>query len=101
LEEALDTSLLEDDLAAMQEPAHARVSRLAVVDPELLENAPTRKDQGAHNWVLMLSKGVTAKRDSVNPAPNPATTVLGPEILPFSSWRIDLIASKATNPAPH
>lgn len=46
----------------------------------------------------MLSKGVTAKRDSVNPAPNPATTVLGPEILPFSSWRTDFMASKATNP---
>jgi hypothetical protein len=46
----------------------------------------------------MLSKGVTARRDSVNPAPNPATTVLGPDILPFSSWRVALIASKATNP---
>lgn len=50
------------------------------------------------SWVLILSKGVTAKSDSVKPAPKPATTVLGPEILPFSSWRVALIASKATNP---
>ena len=35
--------------------------------------------------VLMLSKGVTASRDSVMPAPNPAITVLGPEMLPASS----------------
>lgn len=48
--------------------------------------------------VLMLSNGVTAMRDSVKPAPKPAMTVRGPEILPFSSWRSDLILSKATNP---
>ena len=57
-----------------------------------------RRGGGTNSWVLILSVGVTAKRDSVNPAPNPAMTVLGPEIFPFSSWRAALIASKATNP---
>lgn len=33
----------------------------------------------------MLSNGVTASNDSVNPAPKPAITVLGPDIFPFSS----------------
>jgi hypothetical protein len=35
----------------------------------------------------MLSKGVTARADSVTPAPKPAMTVLGPEILPSASDR--------------
>lgn len=35
-----------------------------------------------HSVVLMLSVGVTASNDSVTPAPNPAMTVRGPEILP-------------------
>ena len=46
----------------------------------------------------MLSKGVTAKRDSVIPAPNPAITVLGPDILPASSSSRLLYVSNATNP---
>jgi len=36
--------------------------------------------------VLILSKGVTASKLSVTPAPNPAITVLGPEIFPSASW---------------
>lgn len=44
----------------------------------------------SYNWVLMLSNGVTASNDSVMPAPKPATTVLGPEILPLVSSRRDL-----------
>lgn len=51
-----------------------------------------------NSWVLILSKGVTAKSDSVKPAPNPAITVLGPDILPFSSCSNDLNVSNATNP---
>lgn len=35
--------------------------------------------------VLMLSNGVTASNDSVNPAPKPAITVRGPEIFPLAS----------------
>ena len=38
----------------------------------------------------MLSNGVTASNDSVIPAPIPAITVLGPEILPASSCKRDL-----------
>ncbi len=48
--------------------------------------------------VLMLSKGVTASSDSVIPAPNPAITVRGPDILPCSSCSRVLYVSKATNP---
>lgn len=53
---------------------------------------------GTNNVVLMLSKGVTARRLSVTPAPKPAITVRGPEIFPFESSSIDLYWSKATNP---
>ena len=49
--------------------------------------------------VLILSNGVTAKRDSVTPAPNPATTVRGPVIFPSASFNKSLYLSKATNPA--
>lgn len=48
--------------------------------------------------VLMLSVGVTARRDSVTPAPKPASTVRGPDILPSASARSFLYWSKATNP---
>lgn len=48
--------------------------------------------------VLILSKGVTARRLSVTPAPKPAITVRGPEIFPLESSSIDLYWSKATNP---
>jgi hypothetical protein len=48
----------------------------------------------------MLSKGVTASKDSVTPAPNPAITVRGPEIFPFSSCSIDLYWSNATKRIP-
>lgn len=50
--------------------------------------------------VLMLSNGVTASNDSVIPAPNPAITVLGPEMLPASSCKKDLYVSNATNRMP-
>jgi hypothetical protein len=33
----------------------------------------------------MLSNGVTASKDSVAPAPNPAITVAGPETFPSAS----------------
>ncbi len=53
-----------------------------------------------HKVVLILSNGVTANTDSVIPAPKPATTVRGPDILPDSSCRRVLYWSKATNPGP-
>lgn len=57
------------------------------------------KRQGSTNKVvLMLSNGVTASRDSVMPAPNPAITVRGPDILPFSSCSSALYLSNATKP---
>lgn len=52
-----------------------------------------------HKVVLMLSNGVTASKDSVIPAPKPAMTVLGPDILPASSCNRVLYWSKATNPS--
>lgn len=48
----------------------------------------------------MLSNGVTASRDSVAPAPNPAITVAGPEIFPSASDSMFLYMSKATNLMP-
>jgi hypothetical protein len=53
-----------------------------------------------YSCVLILSNGVTASSDSVIPAPNPATTVLGPETLPSASSRSDLYASNATKRIP-
>lgn len=47
--------------------------------------------------VFMDSKGVTATRDSVAPAANPANTVAGPAGMDVSARR-DLYVSKATNP---
>lgn len=46
----------------------------------------------------MLSKGVTAKRDSVAPAPKPAITFAGPLIVPSGEARRDLYWSNATKP---
>jgi hypothetical protein len=54
----------------------------------------------AHSVVLMLSNGVTASNDSVTPAPKPAITVRGPEMLPSASCNIDLYWSNATNRTP-
>ena len=48
--------------------------------------------------VFMLSNGVTARSDSVTPAPKPAITVPGPEIFPSASTRRLLYWSNATNP---
>lgn len=59
--------------------------RLGGLKGEWLAGCP-----GTYNCVFMLSNGVTASRDSVMPAPKPATTVLGPEILPSESSRRDL-----------
>ncbi len=52
-----------------------------------------------HSVVLMLSVGVTASRDSVTPAPKPATTVRGPESFPSESARSFLYWSNETKPA--
>lgn len=52
----------------------------------------------AHNCVLILSKGVTANRDSVAPAKKPAITVAGPDIVPSALASMDLYWSNATNP---
>jgi hypothetical protein len=51
-----------------------------------------------NSWVFMLSNGVTARRDSVTPAPKPAITLAGPETLPSLSARKDLYVSNATKP---
>lgn len=56
-------------------------------------------DEGAYSVVLILSNGVTASKDSVTPAPKPAITVRGPEILPSASASNALYWSNATNPA--
>lgn len=104
LEEASNAALLPDNLAAMKESIHTRFSSLSVIDPansamSVMSHQGRGNIRSADNCVLILSNGVTATRDSVKPAPNPATTVLGPEILPFSSWREALMASNATKPA--
>lgn len=70
------------------------------------ERAERRRLEGRGIWgtnkvVLILSKGVTAKRLSVTPAPKPAITVRGPEIFPSASSSMDLYWSKATNPIIH
>ena len=52
----------------------------------------------SYNWVFILSKGVTAKSDSVTPAPKPAITFAGPDTLPFLSAKNPLYVSNATNP---
>ena len=51
-----------------------------------------------YSVVFILSNGVTANKDSVIPAPKPAITVLGPDILPNSSCSNVLYVSKATKP---
>lgn len=51
-----------------------------------------------YSCVLMLSNGVTANSDSVAPAPKPAITFAGPEILPSESANSALYVSNATNP---
>jgi hypothetical protein len=46
----------------------------------------------------MLSNGVTARRDSVTPAPKPAITLAAPVTFPSLSARKDLYVSNATKP---
>jgi hypothetical protein len=50
------------------------------------------------NCVLMLSKGVTANKDSLKPVPKPASSVLGPVSFPSSSASRFLKPSNATKP---
>ena len=93
LKETANTSFLEDHLATVQEATHARIGRFSVIDAEERFRCQLRHLQGTKgpfsrstdSCVFMLSNGVTARSDSVNPAPNPAMTVRGPETLPFSS----------------
>lgn len=63
-----------------------------------LPRTPLRVPAKTHSVVFILSKGVTANKDSVIPAPKPAITVLGPDILPNSSCSNVLYVSKATKP---
>ena len=63
-----------------------------------LSRAPVHVLAKTHSVVFILSKGVTANKDSVIPAPKPAITVLGPDILPNSSCSNVLYVSKATKP---
>ena len=93
LEKPSYSTFLKYDTRPMQEASHAWIGRLAIVDSEMEmydQPKPLIGPQMTCIEVLMLSKGVTASNDSVMPAPNPAITVLGPEILPVSSWRRDL-----------
>jgi hypothetical protein len=75
----------------VEEASHAWVNGFAVVDSArrgMLLAYDCRTCgliEEAHSVVLMLSNGVTASNDSVIPAPNPAMTVLGPDIWPASS----------------
>ena len=64
-----------------------------------LSKAPLRVPAETHSVVFILSNGVTANKDSVIPAPKPAITVLGPDILPNSSCSNVLYVSKATKPS--
>lgn len=92
LEKATNAFLLRNDSCAVQKPAHARHGRFAVVDAEhssqmSAQNRYTSLRAMAYSCVLILSNGVTASKDSVMPVPMPASTVLGPEILPSASLR--------------
>ena len=64
-----------------------------------ISRPPLRVPAKTHSVVFILSKGVTANSDSVIPAPRPAITVLGPDILPNSSCSNVLYVSKATKPS--
>jgi hypothetical protein len=74
----LRSSILKQLSASAQIPSRAG-ALTTIVGPEARGTSKT------NSWVLMLSNGVTARSDSVNPAPNPAITVRGPDIFPFSS----------------
>ena len=93
LEEAAEATFAEDDGGAVEEAAHAGGGGFAVVDSAVRDVSGSgvlfagSDGVGRYRVVFMLSKGVTASNDSVIPAPNPAMTVLGPEMLPASSCR--------------
>lgn len=103
LEEASKAALARNDGHGVEEAAHARFGRFSVVDTTArCQNNGQHKSSEPHNThsvVLMLSNGVTASSDSVTPAPKPAITVRGPEMLPSASASIFLYWSNATNPA--
>jgi hypothetical protein len=86
----------------VEEPSHSWIRAFSIVDPgdSISSDQLSYVKKESYSVVLMLSNGVTASRDSVKPAPNPAMTVLGPEIFPFSSCSIDLYWSNATNRIP-
>lgn len=86
LEEPSYTSFAGDDGDCVKESSHSGVGALAVVDSIAVRYQSVAEMLGiACNVVLILSKGVTANKLSVTPAPNPAMTVLGPEIFPSAS----------------
>ena len=87
LEEASDTLLLCNDPCARKETIHSWHSCLSVVDATpKLAFAHTAGVRVSYSCVFILSKGVTARTDSVMPVASPARTVAGPEILPSASF---------------
>ena len=85
LEEAPEAALAGYDGNGVEEAAHAGFRGLSVVDSVGHELDCFGEEREMYNVVLMLSNGVTASNDSVTPAPKPAITVRGPDILPFAS----------------
>lgn len=102
MEEAAEAALAGYDGDGVEEAAHAGGGAFSVVDSvdslTLYFRKEGKGEREVYNVVLILSNGVTASNDSVTPAPNPAMTVLGPEIFPSASCSMDLYWSKATNP---
>jgi hypothetical protein len=91
LEEPSDASFASDDGDCVKESSHSRVGALAIVDSIAFRYHTVAETVGiTYNVVLILSNGVTASKLSVTPAPNPAITVLGPEIFPSASCNRDL-----------
>jgi hypothetical protein len=77
----------------MKKSSHSWVLAFGVVDSVEQESADGQHFCHRvipHNCVLMLSKGVTANRDSVAPAKNPAITVAGPDTVPSAPASIVL-----------
>jgi hypothetical protein len=87
LKETANAAFAEDDRNGMEETAHSGGGGFPVVDPgglvlEIMVErlGSVRREMVTYKVVLILSNGVTANKLSVNPAPKPAMTVLGPEI---------------------
>lgn len=87
MEETADATLTSDDGDGMKEASHAGVCRFAVVNPRKSKQLHGKEtgEKRTYSVVLILSNGVTASNDSVTPAPKPAMTVRGPDILPSAS----------------